>query len=111
MKKLLLIFILFLGTTTTFSQNSVDIPNIFTPNDDEVNDFFKVRTNGYETLKCTIFDRYGSVVYQFFGLNGWWDGRSHAGIECTDGVYFVILELGVEGGETEYFQGDLQLLR
>jgi len=111
MKKLLFILILVLGTSTSFSQSNVEIPNIFSPNNDEVNDFFKIRTNGFETLKCTIFDRYGSVVYQFFGLNGWWDGRTHAGMECSAGTYFVILELTVEGGEPQSFQGDLQLVR
>lgn len=94
-----------------FSQSNVDVPNVFTPNNDGVNDFFKIRTNGYETLRCTIYDRYGSVVYEFFGLNGSWDGRTHAGMECSNGTYFVILNLGVEGGESKSFQGDLQLLR
>jgi gliding motility-associated-like protein len=111
MKKILFIFILVLGTTSVFSQSNVDVPNVFTPNNDGVNDFFKIRTNGYETLRCTIYDRYGSVVYEFFGLNGSWDGRTHAGMECSNGTYFVILNLGVEGGESKSFQGDLQLLR
>ena len=111
MKKILFIFILALSTTALYSQDFVDIPNVFTPNNDGVNDFFEIRTDGYETLKCSIYDRYGSVVYEFFGLNGWWDGRTHAGMECSSGTYFVILSLGVEGSEPKSFQGDLQLLR
>ena len=111
MKKLLFLYILVLCTSTAFSQNNVEIPNVFTPNNDGVNDFFKVRTTGYETLKCTIYNRYGSVVYQYFGLNGWWDGSTHAGMECTNGTYFVILDLGVEGGADKSFHGDLQLVR
>ena len=111
MKKIIIIAFLMLFSTASFSQDHVEIPNIFTPNEDGINDFFQVRTEGYTTLKCTIFNRHGGVVYVFYGLNGTWDGRTHAGMECTDGTYFVILELGVEGGETKTFQGDLQLIR
>lgn len=111
MKKILVIALLLLVSTTSFSQDHVEIPNVFTPNDDGVNDFFKIRTDGYSTLKCTIFNRYGSVVYRYFGLNGSWDGRTHAGLECVDGTYFVVLELTTESGEIKTFQGDLQLFR
>ena len=111
MKKIIVIAFLMLVSTVSFSQDHVEIPNVFTPNDDGINDFFQIRTDGYTTLKCTIFNRYGGVVYVFYGLNGTWDGWTHAGMKCTEGTYFVILELGVEGGETKTFQGDLQLVR
>lgn len=111
MKNLIVIAFLMLFSTVSFSQDHVDIPNIFTPNQDGVNDFFQVRTEGYTTLKCTIFNRHGGVVYVYHGLNGWWDGRTHAGMECVEGTYFVVIELTTEGGETKSFQGDLQLAR
>jgi len=111
MRKLLVIALLLLISTASFSQDHVEIPNVFTPNDDGVNDFFTIRTEGYTTLKCTIFNRYGSIVYRYFGLNGSWDGRTHAGMECVDGTYFVVIELTTESGEIKTFQGDLQLLR
>ena len=111
MKKFLIIAFLSVFSTLSFSQSEVEIPNVFTPNGDGVNDVFEINIEGYSTLKCSIFNRHGGLVYQYFGLKGFWDGRSHAGMECTDGTYFVIIELGVEGGETVTFQGDLQLLR
>ncbi len=111
MKKVFIIAFLLFISTQSFSQDHVEIPNVFTPNNDGVNDFFTIRTSGYSTLKCSIFNRHGGMVYQYFGLNGWWDGHTHAGMECKEGTYFVILELGIEGGETRTFQGDLQLSR
>lgn len=111
MKKLASILLFGLFASTSFAQETVEIPNSFTPNKDGVNDFFEIRTTGYSNLKCSIFNRYGSLVYEFYGLKGSWDGYTHAGMECTEGVYFVILELVDESGETKSFQGDLQLFK
>ena len=109
MKKLLLIIILMLSCVFVNAQESVVIPNIFTPNNDGVNDIFYVKSTGYNTLTCTIFNRYGDVVYQYFGLNGNWDGYTHAGIKCNDGTYFVIVNVTNDAGEITTYQGTLQL--
>lgn len=100
-----------LTSVFSYSQETVNIPNVFSPNQDGVNDFFQVRSSGYSTLKCSIFDRYGGLVYEFYGLNGSWDGHTHAGMECVEGTYFVIVQLGITDGETVSFQSDLQLAR
>ncbi len=110
MKKLLSIIFFtvfsFLGRTQAF----VEIPNTFTPNNDGVNDIFYVKSSGYNTLTCYIFNRYGDVVYKYFGLNGNWDGYTHAGEPCTDGTYFVIVEVTNDAGEKSTFQGNLLLI-
>lgn len=95
-----------------FAQNepAVEIPNIFTPNGDGVNDLFKIKSSGYSNLKCTIFNRYGESMYVFYGLNGSWDGRTQIGLRCPDGIYFYLVELGSESGETETYQGSLHLI-
>ena len=111
MKKILIIVFLSVFSTLSYAQSDVAIPNVFTPNGDGINDVFEVHTEGYATLKCSIFNRHGGLVYQYYGLKGFWDGRTHADMECVDGTYFVLLELGIEGGETVTFQGDLQLFR
>ena len=84
-KKILLLLVLTLGANA-YSQQSISIPNVFTPDFDGVNDFFRVRTVGYEALTCRIFNRYGATVYVFEGLNGSWDGFTHAGEKVAAGV-------------------------
>lgn len=78
---------------------TITIPNVFTPNNDGVNDFFRVSAKGYNELTCTIFNRYGSTVYKFEGLNGSWDGFTHAGEKVTPGVYWVHIEAVDAAGE------------
>jgi gliding motility-associated-like protein len=107
--RLFLISTFLLLTSLSFAQDEVRIPNIITPNGDQVNDVFSIRTSGFETLKCTIFNRYGEPVYRFFGLNGNWDGRTHAGIKVSAGNYFVLVELERGDGTVETRQGNLQV--
>lgn len=109
---LLLITFTVLSCTSLYAQESdnVRIPNIFTPNQDEVNDLFTIKTSGIEDLKCTIYNRYGETIYRFYGINGHWDGRTHAGIRCPDGVYFYLIELQKENGETSTKNGSVHLI-
>jgi len=107
LKRIILIF----GLTSSvgFSQTNVTIPNVFTPDGDAVNDIFRISTAGYEGLTCTIINRHGEPVYRFFGLNGSWDGFTHAGVKVTSGTYYILLELTLADGSTETRQGTLQV--
>ncbi|MDZ7845498.1 MAG: gliding motility-associated C-terminal domain-containing protein [Owenweeksia sp.] len=76
----------------------IEFPNVFTPNGDEVNDFFTAidyRNIGELTIR--IFNRNGTLVYetnqpeQFF--NPGWDGTDMTtGRLCSDGVYFYVCQ-------------------
>ena len=99
-----------LSSSSVFAQDIVTIPNIFTPNDDGDNDVFKIRDAGaFDELTCTIFNRYGEPVYRFFGINGSWDGYTHAGVKVSAGVYFVLLEVTGSDGEKKTQQATLQV--
>jgi gliding motility-associated-like protein len=67
----------------------LELPNVFTPNGDEVNDFYIVKANNLVALEVTILNRWGNLVSQFDGLMYYWDGKAQNGNMCSDGVYFV----------------------
>ena len=109
---ILLISCFALGITHAQNTDEVKIPNVFTPNNDGVNDLFQIRANdAYVGLTCTIYNRLGGTVYRYFGLNGTWDGYTHAGLECVAGAYFVVVELEKMDGTIETRQGYVQLVR
>ena len=64
-------------------------PNAFTPNDDGVNDFFKLSiSNDCETSSYSfkIYDRWGRLVFEAIDPTSEWDG-TYDGQQLKEGVY------------------------
>jgi len=92
-------------------SSHIIVPNIFTPNGDYENDFFKLNTNNILELEGTIFNRWGQVVFIVNTVEGGWNGRTVAGIECAEGTYYYLIHaLGGDGVEYN-FQGPFELIR
>lgn len=66
------------------------MPNVFTPNGDQVNDLFSF-TKCDNILKTTIYNRWGNEVFKTEKQNHFWDGRTTSGEECADGTYFYVI--------------------
>lgn len=84
-----------------------DLPNVFSPNNDGVNDVFTfIRKEGVSNYSISILNRWGNMVYS--GENEFnWDGNSQNGIPMSDGTYFYILNYN----EKEKKSGFVQLMR
>jgi gliding motility-associated-like protein len=85
----------------------IEIPNVFTPNGDGINDYFEIKSNGdlSACIQLTIFNRNGIIAYQSKGGIHSWNGRSNTGKKFSDGVYYYLIEInGVE------YKGNLTLL-
>ena len=61
------------------------------PNGDGRNDNLDLR--GMNVDKITIFNRYGTKVYEQRNYTNQWGGQSDSGSDLTTGTYFYILEL------------------
>ncbi|MFP4366762.1 MAG: gliding motility-associated C-terminal domain-containing protein [Bacteroidales bacterium] len=83
---------------TTFSavkqvlvDDTFEVPNVFTPDGDGINDVFIVKSNGVTPLTITIFDRGGSIVYKHTAPVINWDGRTAGGTLVNPGVYYYVI--------------------
>lgn len=77
---------------------NIILPNVFTPNGDKVNDVFSFKNSGIQEMNCVIFDRWGLKMYEWNGVNGFWDGMAKSGF-APSGTYFYILNYTkVDGG-------------
>lgn len=77
--------------TVTICLDCLDftVPNVFTPNDDGINDDFEVKLNNYTTYSIQIFDRWGKEVYKSTDPTVYWTGRIMATTDMVpDGTYF-----------------------
>lgn len=81
-------------------ESQIVIPNVFTPNNDGVNDVFKIKSSGLSALSCAIFDRWGLKMYEWNTPEGFWDGKTKSG-SAPDGTYFYILHY-TDAANTEH---------
>ena len=81
--------------------NLLDCPNVFTPNDDGINDFFIVSSNGVTVYNIQIFSRTGALVYKAEAPIIIWDGRNLSGQELLPGTYFYIIRSAGGSGRFE----------
>lgn len=77
-----------------FGEDKVDfedIPDVFTPNGDGINDFFIVETSGTSKLSFKVFSRSGSLVYEKDANVIKWDGKNYYGQDLPDGIYYYLI--------------------
>jgi gliding motility-associated-like protein len=96
----------------------VNIPNIFTPNNDNSNDAFDIDIVGYSSYDLVIFNRWGNKVFESkkdgFGNDGInWNGNNfNVGAECPEGVYYFVFNYAMNGNpEPKSARGSLTLVR
>ncbi len=92
-------------------NGEINLPNVFSPNNDGLNDGFWFRTNCIKSLKCTIYNRWGSEIYSWTGTSGLWDGRTNEGWPVSDGTYFYSLEYVEENNKLVKKLGSILLIR
>ncbi|MDX5428171.1 MAG: gliding motility-associated C-terminal domain-containing protein [Bacteroidota bacterium] len=68
-------------------------PNVFTPNNDGVNDCFPSKTlPANNCYSLSIFNRWGQEVFSTDRTNRCWDGNLQNGNPASEGTYFFILK-------------------
>ncbi|HWY33224.1 MAG TPA: gliding motility-associated C-terminal domain-containing protein, partial [Nitrosopumilaceae archaeon] len=86
------------------------IPNVFSPNNDGVNDMFFIKSTGYTGMDITVYDRWGLKMWESTSVNGAWDGKV-SGKEASDGTYYYILNATNNKGATQNYKGYLTLIK
>jgi gliding motility-associated-like protein len=99
------------------SKQNYYVPNAFTPNGDNINDYFNIFTDrsidNIEVLH--IFDRWGNQVYEAKnfppnGIEGAWNGEIGSQ-KAIPGVYVYLFLFKDKAGFSHKASGDLTLMR
>ena len=97
-------------------DGEIYVPNVFSPNDDQVNDLFLILPGNdvqINSIEGTIFDRWGNVVYHSGQLTFTWDGK-YTDQPVLPGVYVYVLKIKyqLDGKEVEeVLKGDVTVLK
>ncbi len=82
------------ASTEVWVQCPLLPPNVFTPNNDNENDIFKIQNlEEYEQSHIVIYNRWGKIVYENDNYQNDWNGTHYkSGNDVASGVYFFIVQ-------------------
>lgn len=83
-------------------------PNVFTPNDDGMNENWqpKLCIDDNEQVNIIIYNRWGEKMYEAVNKDAFWDGKTTSGTDVSEGTYYYIITTTKEN-----YKGTIQLLR
>jgi gliding motility-associated-like protein len=95
---------------------NIYIPNIMTPNGDNINDYFILYSEQGVTIEeMMIFDRWGNKLFESNNLipgeeSSGWDG-TFRGKTVGEGVYVYSFKVRMPDGGIRYYKGDVTISR
>ena len=98
----------------------VEVPNVFTPNGDGVNDEFVVKYQSLRSIHIQIFNRWGKKIHSWENNNvqgfessvseSAWDGKI-GGRYASPGVYYYVVQAKGRDDQTQNAHGFFHLFR
>lgn len=88
------------------------IPNVFTPNADNINDYWQITLpTGAKLTTLEVYNRWGNSIFTCTDTAKPWFGRTTSGEPCSEGVYFYTLKYTDAKGEEQKMNGYISLFR
>jgi gliding motility-associated-like protein len=92
-------------------EMEIQMPNVFTPNFDGLNDnFIPTQYRGISKATIRIFNRWGEEVFFSEDLMTGWNG-TYKDNTCSDGTYFWIVKYNTNMNESKELKGFLMLTK
>lgn len=93
-----------------------ELPNVFSPDNNGINDMFKPFPYRYiESIDIKIYNRWGQIVFKSNNPDILWNGKNiNTNKDCSEGVYYYVCKVNekhLKGIESRYITGYIQLLR
>ncbi len=92
------------------------LPNVFTPNGDNINDeFIPYPYTSVEQIELQIFNRWGKTVFETNDPDINWDGKNmNNNSDCSEGAYFYVcdvFEIRLTGLSKRTLTGSVTIIR
>lgn len=89
-------------------ENTLFVPNAFSPNNDYINDIFSVVEKNIKTFLLQVFDRRGQLIFETNDPYMSWDGAEYA---TYDNIFIYFVDITFENDEEWRHSGSLTLIR
>lgn len=96
--------------TVNVSESSLIVPKIFTPNDDGIQDEFRVAYQSIIEFNAVVVNRWGRRLYSWNNPAKGWDGTVN-GKPVAEGPYYYIITAKGSDGKKYKLKGAINLLR
>lgn len=96
---------------TVFLNDSLEIPNTFSPNNDGLNETWVIKgIEKFPNNRVSLYTRWGQEIFSVsnYSSSKAWDGLTRSGSKAAEGVYFYVIDLG-DG--SDLINGTLNLIR
>lgn len=91
-------------------ESDIFVPNMFTPNGDNLNDVFRVESNFIESMNLIVYNRWGQEIFTSNDQNNTWDG-SFEGNMLEPDVFGFHLEIVCINGFEYQTQGNITIMK
>ncbi len=91
-------------------SNNIFIPNAFTPNQNGLNEEFRVLYKNSKGAVLSIYNRWGQLIFTSNNVNKGWDG-TFDGNPCQEDVYYYIVDYTNNDNEVKQLKGNFTLIR
>jgi len=85
----------------------ITVPNVFTPNGDQYNDYFYAIGEYIEEFHLMVFNRWGQLLFETNDINEEWDGKTNGTI-CPQGTYFWVTDYRYYSLSGDYVDHELK---
>lgn len=97
--------------TVTPTSSITNIPNIFSPNNDLINDNFIVKYKNISSFSLYIYNNKSELIFETQDIEKGWNGENKYGEEANPGDYIYIIRAeGIDGNKFEE-KGIIKLVR
>lgn len=87
------------------------IPNVITPDGDEVNEGFGFGNENFDTYSLKVFSRWGELVFQTEDPSIFFEGKTNNGKLLASGTYYIIFKYQLTGATTAHeYHGSIMVL-
>ncbi|MBX7203225.1 MAG: gliding motility-associated C-terminal domain-containing protein [Bacteroidia bacterium] len=90
--------------------DEVNLPNVFTPNNDGINDVFLPEIKAsIKQSELTVYNRWGNLIFKTNQINEGWNGHKE-NENYANGVYFWVLKYTTDDSKEHILKGNITLL-